>query len=419
MTVPYNLAEPNWHPSSLLAYYSDAPTNNQNSSTVTVSDTKPTVGLGTGSGFYDRSLSSRRYAFAGVACAIIIGSFCIIAGTVIVTTPGSHGVAPSPIVMSAEMSTLVITLIITLCTESMGFVHIVSLRSALASESRLRFNTNLRLLTAAGSTWRHPNGTLLNGIMAVLLVLSYVPTPLITTYTPGVDTGIGIAGSPLLFLGVVLLLQAAITLLGVCTVKVLTWSSSPFDLTAALVHHTQLTPVALRCMRCVSDRDVRWGPVMPSETQPSTWDAHPSIRKIVTSLWALVIACAAWAALVQYLSVRHPGSDDGPGSFQIVSWWIVPCVSTALIQGPFTLALHCAELIVNTIRDERRWRCATTRDGLKTEMGPLKSFFTDPLGLVLFLAKAVIRESFTTRFSWAYREVQRFRLDVWAFNAFG
>ncbi|KAG1858257.1 hypothetical protein C8R48DRAFT_267204 [Suillus tomentosus] len=65
-----------------------------------------------------------------------------------------------------EILTLILDLIVTLCTESIGFVHGISLRSALASESRLRFSTNLRLLTAARG-WYNPNGTLFNGISAV------------------------------------------------------------------------------------------------------------------------------------------------------------------------------------------------------------------------------------------------------------
>ena len=302
-----------------------------------------------------------------------------------------------------ETLTLATTLIITLCTEATGFVHSISLRSALASESRLRFNTNLRLLTAAGS-WKHPNGSLLNGIMAVLLILSYVPVTLIVTVAAFPNMGnycISILGLPLVVLGIVLLLQVAITLSGIYTVRVLTWSCSPFDLTAALVHHTQLTPVSLRCMRCVSDLDVSWGPARPSETQPSAWHAHPSIRKVIKFLWGLVIACGVWAALVEYISTRNwtgPTSWSLRGfGYQVLGSWL-PCIITALIQGPFTLALHCAELVVDIIRDERRWRCATTRKGLKTEMSLLKSFFTNPLGLVLFIAKAVIRESFISRF---------------------
>jgi hypothetical protein len=295
---------------------------------------------------------------------------------------------------------LALNLIVTLCTESVGFVHHISLRSALASESRLQFNTNLLLLAAAGN-WRNPNGALFNGIMAVLLILSYVLASMVLSYTQinydDSEMYVGIAGLPLLCLGVVLFLQVVVALSGLHAVKVLTWSCSPFDLTAALVHHAQLTPVPSRCMRRVSDLHMDWGPARPSETQPSAWHAHPSIRKVIISLWGLVIVCAAWAGLIRYLSVEMPPA---------ISWWpdfsvfeyVIPggsywfsFVNMALIQGPLTLGLHCCELIANVIRDERRWRSATGRNGLRTEMNPLKSFFTNPLGLVLFIAKPVLR----------------------------
>ncbi|KAG2355562.1 hypothetical protein BDR07DRAFT_521655 [Suillus spraguei] len=52
---------------------------------------------------------------------------------------------PTPV--QGEILALALNLIVTLCTESIGFVHAISLRSALASESQLRFSSNLRLLT--------------------------------------------------------------------------------------------------------------------------------------------------------------------------------------------------------------------------------------------------------------------------------
>ncbi|KAG2737126.1 hypothetical protein P692DRAFT_20647832, partial [Suillus brevipes Sb2] len=44
---------------------------------------------GTGIDFYDRSLTSRKYALVGVACSIIFSCSCIIAGIV---TFANHGV---------------------------------------------------------------------------------------------------------------------------------------------------------------------------------------------------------------------------------------------------------------------------------------------------------------------------------------
>lgn len=318
-----------------------------------------------------------------------------------------------------------LNLIVTICTESTGFVHSLSLRSALASESRLRFNSNLRLLTAARG-WRNPNGSLLNSVMALLLVISYSSALLViitlnyyTHWSTGEIT-VSIAGLPLLLLGVALLLQAVIALSGMRTVKILTWSSSPFDLTAALVHHTQLTSVPFRCMRGVSDLNAEAGPVKPSETQPSAWQAHPSIRKVIISLWGLVLACAGYAMLIMYISNKYNGGMEPTPALTMGSWsffpseqsnavvyylpfwgpaWMILFVNLALVQGSITLGLHCSELIVNVIQDERRWRCATGRKGLKTATNPLKSIFTNPLNLVLFITKPALHWIFGLSFT--------------------
>ncbi|KAG1902829.1 uncharacterized protein F5891DRAFT_1185959 [Suillus fuscotomentosus] len=147
-------------------------------------------------------------------------------------------------------------LIVTLCTGSIGFVHDISLRSALASESRLRFNTNMRPLTAARG-WYNLNDTLLN------------------VWIPADYDGVIITGFPLLILCVALL-QVMIALSGMRAAKILTWGSSPLDLTTALVHHTQSITTTFWCMRRVSDLDKYGGPATPPETQPSAWHAARS-----------------------------------------------------------------------------------------------------------------------------------------------
>jgi hypothetical protein len=79
-----------------------------------------------------------------------------------------------------ELLSLVLNLIVTACTESIGFVHAQSLQYALASESRLHFNTNLHLVTAVcRKRWISPNGILLNTIMVILLIMSYVSSSLV------------------------------------------------------------------------------------------------------------------------------------------------------------------------------------------------------------------------------------------------
>ncbi|KAG2359425.1 hypothetical protein BDR07DRAFT_1378719 [Suillus spraguei] len=410
------------HPTGLLVC--DALPNQQDFNSI-ISDTKSIVDTRTD--FYDRSLKSRRYAFVGLACSSIFSCSCIVTGIAILAKHGVIGTAVGNLVhteegltqllLQKEILNLALNVTVTLCTESIGFVHGISLRSALASESRLRFNTNLHLLTAARG-WYHPNGTLHNGILVVLLIISYSSASLVVCVdeTRSGD-GMAFAGLPILILSVALLLQVMIAVSGIQAVKILTWSSSPFDLTATLVHHMQLTPATSKCMRCVPDLDTDEGPAKPSEIQPSEWHAHRSTRKVVIFLWVIVVACAGWAAFVMHVWDKYPLTRSGsPDARTLQTWsflphnlspcivyfvpgvdlemWILLLVNMAAIQGPLTLGLHLSELIANVFRDEKQGRCATGRKGLITATNPVKMIFTDPICLVLFVAKFFLRYSF-------------------------
>jgi hypothetical protein len=73
--------------------------------------------------FYDRSLTSRRYTLAGVACSSIFSMGCIIAGTFIIATRrGNRAIQYQPDSnLEKGMLVLVLNLIVTLCTESTVF----------------------------------------------------------------------------------------------------------------------------------------------------------------------------------------------------------------------------------------------------------------------------------------------------------
>ncbi|KAG1807979.1 uncharacterized protein BJ212DRAFT_1485256 [Suillus subaureus] len=374
MTTSSKLTDESSHPSGLLAY--DALPNHQDFDLM-ISDVKFTTDDRTD--FYDHGLTGRRCALVGVACSSIFSCSCIVAGVVTLANYGVSGqiiinmiTNDSPILLSlhAVILALTLNLIVTLCTESLGFIHGISLRSALASESRLRFNTNLRLLTAARG-WYNPNGALLNGISAVLLMVSYSSASLVVwrsrpTMPLNNELSVSIAALPLLILGVALLLQVLIALSGMRAVKILTWSSSPFDLTAALVRHTQLIPAPFRCMRCVSDPDTYGGPAKPVETQP--------LRGMLTLASGKLSFLFGGSLQPSFPDALTPHTWSFlPNGFNSIVYlmpganfvgWILLFVNIAVIQGPLTLGLHCSELIANVIRDERQWRCATGMKGL-------------------------------------------------------
>lgn len=374
----------------------------------------------TGPEFYDRSNLSRMVGLVGVGVAALFSSLCIFMGFMIFVSKNT--ISSGVVVVSLrngvekELLCLALNLMVTACTEATGFVHGIALRSALASQQRLRFNTNLRLLSA-GSGWFNANGTLCNLVMAILLIVSYSSSLLVALSvdmgsSSGVtDGGLAICVSevPLIILGVSLLLQAIIALTSVWAADILTWSSSPFDITAALVHHAQILPEPGQCMHGV-DNDARRGPVTPSSKQPSAWRAHPSVRKVAMTLWVLVVICVVWGIIVVRLSDRsvshamrswsflpqpksHVVAYSIPLTAGVYWYWFLYYINMAVIQGPLTLALHCSELVVNVIRDEKVWRKATTEKGTTIASHPLAPIFGSTLNIALLISKPLLRKS--------------------------
>jgi hypothetical protein len=324
-----------------------------------------------------------------------------------------------------EILSLSLNLAVTACTESIGFVHSVALKSALAAESRLHSNTNLRLFTAArGKPWTNPNGTVFNTIMAVLLIMSYSSSALvfIPFQSIVVENSLGewwftgIFAPPVLILGIAIMLQAMIAMAGLYHAKILTWSSSPLDLAAALLHDGKLARIHGQCMHNVVDSTHYLGPQRPSEHQPSAWDAHASIRKIIILLWCLVLSGAVWYCIVEIIWLKIFRALNGvlvnswslfpnektnalmlidyvdPNHGYPPSEWIIILVLFIVIQGGMTLGLHCSEVIANVVRDEVIWRRATSEMGTKPTTNPILTVFTNWQSLGLLVAKPVLRE---------------------------
>jgi hypothetical protein len=116
----------------------------------------------------------------------------------------------------------------------------------------------------------------------------------------------------------------------------------------------------------------------PDALTTQTWSFFPRLAQ----------SSSSWMS--NYIAYDIPGAH-----FEV---WILVFVNIAVVQGPLTFGLHCSELIVNVIRDERQWRCAAGRKGLRTATNPVKPIFTHPICLVLFVAKPFLRESFTPGF---------------------
>ena len=381
-------------------------------------------------GLYDPGKTSYRIALGGLAFSMIFSIFCIGSGIAIALSPKSVTFVKPNNAILAELPSLCLNLLVTSCTESIGFVHSKSLQAALISEHRIQFNTNLRLITGTpGGSWTHPNGTLSNVIMATFLILSYVSSSLV--FTPGktiivpalypgpqaVHWTIVVLSTPIITLGLTLVLQTVIVCLGLRRATILTWSSSPFHTTAALLHHNQLIHKPGKCMHSVSHSDPFINPCTPSVFQPSAWQAHSSIKRIVIALWCLGLACAVWSGVVIRVGIEYDQFSDysgHSGMARMGSWVLLPNLDTSLVvieplipiwglwltamvvmaglQGPLTMGLHCCELLVNLLRDEAAWRKAVEKSGMAWSSNPLFAALISWRNVGLLVTKSVLRE---------------------------
>lgn len=319
----------------------------------------------------------------------------------------------------AEVVGLLFNVLITLCTELVGFIHGAALKSALASESRLHFNTNLRLFTAARKgSWLHPNGTLANGFMALLLAISYVSSSLL--FLGGADFRnpysklplvTVISAPPLIVLGTSLLLQSVIAAASTWSTHIQTYNTSPLNTAAALLDHHMLYRTSGQCMHTVIDASVYFGPRKPSRRQPSAWRSHSSIRKIIIFLWLLVPLTIIWGAVMwtsagdSFHFSKWTLLPDGNAELRAPSALMVTFFSTrpsiwpvifplyVVTQGLITGGLHCTELIANTIRDETEWRQSTHAKGKTLHSNPLATLLLSWPSLTLLIAKPLIRKA--------------------------
>jgi hypothetical protein len=305
---------------------------------------------------------------------------------------------------------LALAIVVTFCTESFGFVHGTSLRSSLASESRLRFNTNIRLLSGARTNrWTNPNGPIFNFIMAILLILSYIASSLAFFTVPlGADSSassqsLNIYAVPLIILGCALLVQAAISIASIRTTKILTWSSSPLIMTTALLRNGQIAHRSGRCMVDVVHVDSPMvGPRIPSYREPSVWQADKRAKRVIILQWVLIPLYVIWGVSVWISGNKlDPGSAAGcqwslqgfwcPGVWLPTSWPAILFIF-ALLQSPLTLSLHCSELICNIVQDEWAWRAATSKAGTQSKNALLAMFGCWPK-VGLLIAKPILRQS--------------------------
>jgi hypothetical protein len=316
--------------------------------------------------------------------------------------------------LPGEAISFIVNLILTQCLEGLAYVHSVSLRWALLRENRLVFNTNIRLFTS--SRLSQPNSWYINSISATLLILCYGATSILVM--PRVNSEEGTYDKTYLNLIALLTLGLALfgqTLLAIwCYYNNLrdipSWSSNPLNTTVTMLKQQFVQHRDGRCINSVQIPDMSEARPMPScMRQPSQWQICTYARHAVKFTWILVGLSFIWFLTIILLTrsnmmgafstIRSMGGDplinstwrfslawtpltnpdiepityttyfnavffsldssertgSGP-SMSFVAALIVSLLFVCAVQGLQTLGLHCAELIINSSRDEDVWR---------------------------------------------------------------
>ncbi|PVF91712.1 hypothetical protein CPB86DRAFT_791859 [Serendipita vermifera] len=343
-----------------------------------------------------------------------------------------------------------LNVLITICTDAVGYVHGATLRWTLARENRLEFSTNLRLYSASRKIIS-PNGYIANIIMLVTLGMSYSSAAFITmtakikaediisTVATKDFEAITPSYAALLILGSCFLIQALISIAALHETHVKTWNTNCLATAEALMDQG-LEIQAGNCMRSVGD-DRESGPLLPLRRQISAWSAHPQVRWVLLGCWFPVIFCATtagvgthiwrmsygWSASLGGWSIVHPDAWSRylPRSSWII-WWNHTNTSTSGLyalslfavmpaQLPIIIGLHCAELIVTLYRDEEQWRVASTARGTQKDTDSVRNVLYSLPSLFLFFCKPALNWLFGQALStspsiWIHFPIQTFNL---------
>ncbi|KAK4148831.1 hypothetical protein C8A00DRAFT_47428 [Chaetomidium leptoderma] len=393
---------------------------------------------------HDDNVLTRAWCVCGLVVSWIFGISSLLAGGICVYLEVRDGNAAHIILSHTwrEVLPLGLNILVTLLNDSMGYVHTCSLRWSLQREGKLDFNSNLRLLTAP--THSRANGVIPNAVYLLGIVLSYGSTSLIflslnpelarllgKAYDRADIDGVHINAVALLTLGAGFLLQAIITNWALLETNIPTWSSNPLDVARACTvdeHDGQrVEPRIGRCMMSVhlAEQDARC--CKPTPKQGRMIMAHSHVRRILILLWILPVLSGIWGGAVygyllkgsrngvfgrswSLLPVFTGSTDSNCSTHQCTDGTSVLNVGWSAANGAagtvgavflimafqsiITLALHCAELIVNLSRDEGVYRALIGPRGTNGHYNSVHAAVTSWQTLFLFALKAGVHWMF-------------------------
>ncbi|RDW56412.1 hypothetical protein BP6252_14157 [Coleophoma cylindrospora] len=359
---------------------------------------------------YDKATSTRLLCLVGVFFSYVL-ALIMIAGAVVVIPSSAleentiGGFRQLPLSSEAIKAVpLLFNILITLCTESLSYVHAISLRWALYHEGRLHFNSNLRLFTNAKSS--AANTRFANVAAAICLIVSY--TGASQTFTNLRDSSLYVNGTALLMLGIGLLVLSIISTISFChnRARILSWSPNPINTALACAQSGLLVHRPGRAMMPVQATNSPAQPTAPSSRQKPMNSAYQTANHVVRFLFFMFLFCFALGVIlvvVDYTTNRLPGLSFFPNGgglqTQVLWYWglhapgplqlFVVMMFGSMMQAFIVMVLHCAELLINVWRDESAWRNAYQAKGAAIKIGALQSATSSIPWFLLFIFKPV------------------------------
>ena len=362
--------------------------------------------------YFHRSSSTRVLCICGLVFSWLCAILCIIIGGLAGGRAWEISLCWTP---AKDIIVLAQNIIITICNESLGYIHSVSLRWALQREGRLEFNSNLRLFSTSRS-WG-PNAWYSNLIMTCGVIVTYGSSAItFQLFSSGDCLAYNLLGNGVIVLGCGLAAQACIATWALCYERDWpTWSSNALDVAAACLEPEQhsLCHRPGRSIRNVHAFSDPVNPDHPSHYQPCAFRGHRQIRYVLYALWTAAVLCCVWFAVLVGCTVReftpqilrspqiwqlippmYPTApflplfdDQGTGdhfSGRDFAWlFVLLCALQSLV----TFTLHAAELLVNCTRDEDLWRRASHSRGGRRTSNALVVLLTSYQSLALFCLK--------------------------------
>ena len=368
--------------------------------------------------YYDRGLRTRTWSIIGLISTWVFAVASIVFG-ILVQCQGWRLLICKETgaqVFGAEMLVLAQNIVITVCSDSVGYIHSLSLRWSLLRSRKLDFNSNLRLFQRSTG----PNAWYSNLIVSGGIIVTYGASAMTLQADFDDCTAFRILGTAWIILGCGLAVQAAVASWAVSDHHNWpTWSSDAMDVAAACVCYRMVLHRPGRGMQGLDQHDESPRPNPPLLHQPAAFRSHKQIRRVLSVMWVIVSLLVIYIATLFIYLLRRYSHWVAEGRLNTSDFWFslesdastmigillsnaalnsdgsrwlpqdFAWVFTLLcgLQALITLPLHCAELCINSCRDETIWRRASSRQGLRRTSNALVMFLTSWQSMSLFLLK--------------------------------